>query len=64
VLAVTGIGFDLAEARAAAYDHMERIHFDGMQVRRDIGWRALGAELTSYALPASTSTRAPERSAR
>ena len=49
VLAVTGIGFDLAEARAAAYDHIERIHFDGMQVRRDIGWRAPGAELASYA---------------
>jgi phosphoribosylamine--glycine ligase/phosphoribosylaminoimidazole synthetase len=49
VLAVTGIGFDLAEARTAAYDHIERIHFDGMQFRRDIGWRALGAELTSYA---------------
>jgi phosphoribosylamine--glycine ligase/phosphoribosylaminoimidazole synthetase len=49
VLAVTGIGFDLAEARAAAYDHIGRIHFDGMQFRRDIAWRALGAELTSYA---------------
>jgi phosphoribosylamine--glycine ligase/phosphoribosylaminoimidazole synthetase len=49
VLAVTGIGFDLAEARAAAYDHIDHLHFDGMQVRRDIGWRALGAELTSYA---------------
>ncbi len=49
VLAVTGVGFDLAEARRAAYDHIERIHFDGMQVRRDIGWRAIGAELTSYA---------------
>ncbi len=49
VLAVTGIGFDLAEARAAAYNHITRISFDGMQFRRDIGWRALGAELTSYA---------------
>ncbi len=49
VLAITGVGFDLAEARAAAYDHINRIHFDGMQVRRDIGWRAIGAELTSYA---------------
>ncbi len=49
VLAITGVGFDLAEARAAAYDHVDRIHFEGMQVRRDIGWRALGAELTSYA---------------
>jgi phosphoribosylamine--glycine ligase/phosphoribosylaminoimidazole synthetase len=49
VLAVTGIGFDLAEARAAAYDHVARIHFDGMQFRRDIGWRALGAGFASYA---------------
>jgi phosphoribosylamine--glycine ligase/phosphoribosylaminoimidazole synthetase len=49
VLTITGIGFDLAEARAAAYDHVNRVHFDGMQFRRDIGWRALGAELTSYA---------------
>ena len=49
VLAVTGVGFDLAEARAAAYDHIARIHFDGMQFRRDIGWRALGAELATYA---------------
>jgi phosphoribosylamine--glycine ligase/phosphoribosylaminoimidazole synthetase len=49
VLAVTGIGFDLAEARSAAYAHIEQIRFDGMQYRRDIGWRAPGAELTSYA---------------
>ncbi len=49
VLAVTGIGFDLAEARRAAYEHIAHVHFDGMQVRRDIGWRALGAGLASYA---------------
>jgi phosphoribosylamine--glycine ligase/phosphoribosylaminoimidazole synthetase len=49
VLSITGIGFDLAEARAAAYEHIGRIRFDGMQVRRDIGWRALGAGLASYA---------------
>ena len=49
VLAVTGIGFDLAEARRAAYEHMAHVRFDGMQVRRDIGWRALGARLASYA---------------
>jgi phosphoribosylamine--glycine ligase/phosphoribosylaminoimidazole synthetase len=49
VLAITGIGYDLAEARAAAYDRIERIRFDGMQFRRDIGWRALGAGLASYA---------------
>jgi phosphoribosylaminoimidazole synthetase len=49
VLAVTGLGDDLAAARAAAYERMAGIKFDGMQVRRDIGWRAPGATLTSYA---------------
>ena len=49
VLAVTGLGADLAAARAAAYERMASIRFDGMQVRRDIGWRAPGAMLTSYA---------------
>ena len=50
VLAVTGLGDDLAAARAAAYERMAGIKFDGMQVRRDIGWRAPGATLTSYAV--------------
>ena len=49
VLAVTGLGPDLAAARAAAYEAMAGIRFDGMQVRRDIGWRAPGATLRSYA---------------
>jgi len=49
VLAVTGLGADLAAARAAAYAAMAGISFDGMQVRRDIGWRAPGAGLRSYA---------------
>ena len=49
VLAVTGIGLDLADARAAAYERMAHISFPGMQVRRDIGWRSLGAGLASYA---------------
>ncbi len=49
VLAVTGLGDDLAVARAAAYERMASISFDGMQVRRDIGWRAPGATLVSYA---------------
>jgi phosphoribosylamine--glycine ligase/phosphoribosylformylglycinamidine cyclo-ligase len=49
VLAVTGLGADLAAAREAAYRGMAEVHFDGMQVRRDIGWRAPGAELRSYA---------------
>ena len=49
VLAVTGLGSDLAHARAAAYRAVDQVRFDGMQVRRDIGWRAPGAQLTSYA---------------
>ncbi len=49
VLAVTGLGDDLAAARSAAYRGMDGIRFSNMQVRRDIGWRAPGAMLTSYA---------------
>ena len=49
VLAVTGLGRDLATARQAAYRVLDEISFPGMQVRRDIGWRAPGAELVSYA---------------
>jgi phosphoribosylamine--glycine ligase/phosphoribosylaminoimidazole synthetase len=49
VVAVTGIGADLTAARAAAYAGIDCIGFEGKQVRRDIGWRALSAELRSYA---------------
>lgn len=49
VLAITGLGTDLGSARRTAYDRMTAIHFDGMQVRRDIAWRAPGAAFTSYA---------------
>jgi phosphoribosylaminoimidazole synthetase len=49
VLAVTGLGDSLQIARDNAYRRMAAIQFDGMQVRRDIGWRAAGAALTSYA---------------
>jgi phosphoribosylamine--glycine ligase/phosphoribosylaminoimidazole synthetase len=49
VLAVTGIGPDLAAARATAYRGMDGVSFPNMQVRRDIGWRAPGAMLSSYA---------------
>ncbi len=41
VLAVSGLGQDLAEALKAAYAAGSLIHFDGMQYRRDIGHRAL-----------------------
>ncbi|MFN3254104.1 MAG: phosphoribosylamine--glycine ligase [Ilumatobacter sp.] len=49
VLAVTGIGHDLADARRVAYERMAAISFPGMQVRRDIAWRAPGASFRSYA---------------
>ena len=39
VLAVTAVAADLAAARARAYAAAARIHFDGMQLRRDIGAR-------------------------
>jgi phosphoribosylamine--glycine ligase len=37
ILTVTGLGADLAAARRAAYTNVERIRFEGMQYRRDIG---------------------------
>jgi phosphoribosylamine--glycine ligase len=41
VLGVTALGADLWKARAAAYEAVERISFDGAHYRRDIGVKAL-----------------------
>lgn len=41
VLCVTGLGDSVKMAQARAYAAIERIAFDGMQYRRDIGWRAV-----------------------
>ncbi|OYW22779.1 MAG: phosphoribosylamine--glycine ligase, partial [Hydrogenophilales bacterium 12-63-5] len=41
VLAVTALGDSVRMAQARAYEALSAIHFDGMQYRRDIGWRAL-----------------------
>ncbi|MGA4580028.1 phosphoribosylamine--glycine ligase [Limisphaera sp. VF-2] len=41
VLGVTALAPDLPAALQKAYAAVERIHFDGMQYRRDIGHRAL-----------------------
>jgi phosphoribosylamine--glycine ligase len=41
VLGVTAVGATLREAHERAYRAVDRIHFDGMQVRRDIGHRVL-----------------------
>jgi phosphoribosylamine--glycine ligase len=40
VLCVTVLGDSVRRAQAAAYDAIAKINFDGMQYRRDIGWRA------------------------
>lgn len=40
VLGVCASGATLDDAASAAYAEVAEIHFDGMQFRRDIGWRA------------------------
>jgi len=45
VLNVTGIGADVAEARARAYAAIDMIDWPGGFYRRDIGWRALKTTL-------------------
>ena len=42
VLAITAAGNDLREALAKVYGALEGIGFEGMQYRRDIGWRQGG----------------------
>jgi phosphoribosylamine--glycine ligase len=44
VLGVVGLGQGLRAAVNAAYAGVEKIHFDGMQYRRDIGQRALNRD--------------------
>ncbi|MFM8346307.1 MAG: phosphoribosylglycinamide synthetase C domain-containing protein, partial [Betaproteobacteria bacterium] len=41
VLCVTALGDSVKNAQQRAYEHLQGIHFDGAQVRRDIGWRAI-----------------------
>ena len=41
VLCVVGLGDSVRIAQKHAYEAVDQIHFDGMQFRRDIGWRAL-----------------------
>lgn len=41
VLCVVGLGDNVRVAQKHAYDTIDAIQFDGAQVRRDIGWRAL-----------------------
>jgi phosphoribosylamine--glycine ligase len=41
VLCVTALGDNVKQAQKRAYDALVGIHFDGMQYRRDIGYRAI-----------------------
>ena len=41
VLCVVGLGGTVRVAHKAAYEALDKIHFDGMQFRGDIGWRAM-----------------------
>jgi len=41
VLCVTALGDSAKLAQQRAYEFAAGIHFDGMQMRRDIGWRAI-----------------------
>ena len=41
VLCVVGLGDSVRVAQKHAYDALDKIRFEGMQFRRDIGWRAL-----------------------
>lgn len=43
VLCVTALGDSIKMAKARAYQIVDDIHFDGMQLRRDIGYRAIAA---------------------
>ena len=41
VLCVTALGEDIASAQRACYAAVDKISWDGMTLRRDIGWRAI-----------------------
>jgi phosphoribosylamine--glycine ligase len=43
VLGVTAVDQDLASAMMSAYEAVNKLHFDGMHYRRDIGVKGLGA---------------------
>jgi phosphoribosylamine--glycine ligase len=44
VLCVTALGDTVRVAQRRAYEFAEQIRFDGRQMRRDIGFRAIGAK--------------------
>ena len=51
VLAVTALGHNAKTAQRRAYEVADQIHFDGMHMRRDIGYRAIKARPAGHAAP-------------
>ena len=49
VFTATGMGANVAEARKRAYELAGNVSFDGSQMRRDIGWRAIARTTGGYA---------------
>jgi len=49
VLCVTALGHNVRTAQKRAYEVVSRIRYDGMQFRRDIGHRAIGARAAAPA---------------
>ncbi|MFT7465117.1 MAG: phosphoribosylamine--glycine ligase [Pseudohongiellaceae bacterium] len=67
VLCVTGLGHGLEGAREVAYKAVEKIQFEGMRYRTDIGWRELAPRPTAadpgeptISEPSSTEPRTSE----
>ena len=42
VLCAVGLGESIVQAQQAAYEAARGVEFDGMQMRSDIGYRAIG----------------------
>jgi phosphoribosylamine--glycine ligase len=57
VLCGVGLGDQVSDAQRAAYALVDDIHYQGMQLRRDIGYRAIARELAGDAARQSTATR-------
>ena len=41
VLCVTALGDNISQAKTRAYDVVSKIHWNNVQYRTDIGWRAM-----------------------
>lgn len=48
VLCATAVGDSVTEAQKAAYRLADKIHWDGVQMRRDIGYRAVAREKNKF----------------